>query len=66
MVASSNVNRPLNPQQSNTVANALARGLDAATTAQAPHQQQQQQRRLLASANRTKSGMVLLSAGVHV
>jgi hypothetical protein len=67
MVASSNANRPLNPQQSNTIANALTRGLGAATTAQAPQQQQQQQqRRLLASSNPTKPGMVLLSPGEPV
>lgn len=32
MAASSHTNRPLSPQMSNTFANALTRGLDAATT----------------------------------
>mgnify|MGYP001807800544 CR=1 FL=1 len=72
MVASSNANRPLTTQMSNTYASALSRGLNTATApaaAAAVHpaagkqQQQQQRRRLsqLVSGNNTKGSLVLLS-----
>jgi hypothetical protein len=71
MVASSNANRPITTQMSNTYASALSRGLDTATApaaAAAVHpaagkQQQQQRRRLsqLVSGNNTKGSLVLLS-----